>query len=223
MNDDYVQEIGNSDDITEIVFILDKSGSMQGLEKDTIGGFNSMLEKQKKQRGLAIVTTVLFDNNYHVIHNRVPLKDVQRMTERDYFAGGTTALLDAIGITANNIMFAHKSQKNIIEKVIFIIITDGLENSSVEYTYDGTRKLIQKLKKEYGWEFILIGANMDAVLTANRFGIDKNKAVNYHADKVGTELNFKTVSQVLSDVRSGIEIDKTWKNDIENDYNCRNK
>ena len=189
--------------LTELVFILDKSGSMSGLEKDTIGGFASMLNKQKALEGECRITTVLFNNNYELLHDRVDIAAVNPITEKEYQVGGNTALLDAIGITVNKIDNVQKntSEDHRAEKVVFIIITDGEENSSKEYTADKVKAQIERQKSEYGWEFIFLGANIDAVITASRFGIPTDRALDYIADKEGTAINFKVLSNIVGSVR----------------------
>lgn len=208
---------------TEIVFILDKSGSMSGLESDTIGGYNAMLNKQQKERGEAIVTTVLFDNHYEIIHDRTNLKEIKSLTEKEYFVGGTTALLDAVGITINKIVNATKNTKREYQpdKVMFVIITDGMENASREYDYKRIKAMIEKQKEKYNWEFIFLGANIDAVETAARFGINEDRAATYNADSMGTQLNYSAVSNVISDIRMNKTVCKEWKEEIEADYEDR--
>lgn len=177
--------------MTELVFILDRSGSMSGLEKDTIGGFNSMLEKQRKEPGDAVVSTVLFDNETEVIHDRVVIADVPNLTDKEYFVRGCTALLDAVGGAIQHIGNVHKyaRKEDVPEKTLFIITTDGMENASHHYTYDKVRNMIERQKERYGWEFLFLGANIDAAAEAKRFGIDESMAANYHCDEVGTVLN----------------------------------
>ena len=185
--------------LTEVAFILDKSGSMSGLEKDTIGGFNSMLEQQKEQRGECRITTVLFDHNYELLHDRIDVRAVAPITEREYRVGGSTALLDAIGRTINKIAAAQKNTAKEYRayKVLFVIITDGEENSSREFSARKVKKMIEQQKKRYDWEFIFLGANIDAVETAGHFGIRADCAVDYVPDGEGTELNFRTMGNVL--------------------------
>ena len=186
--------------LTELVFILDKSGSMSGLESDTIGGFNSMLKKQREEAGECRVTTVLFDNRYTLLHDRIDIRAVSPITEKEYYVGGSTALLDAIGRTIGKITAVQKNtaEDYRAEKVIFIIITDGAENASREYDAAQVKKLIEREKEEHGWEFIFLGANIDAVET----GIDSDRAVDYVPDKAGTELNFRVMSEAVSELRS---------------------
>lgn len=185
---------------TELVFILDKSGSMSGLESDTIGGFNSMLEQQKGVDGDCRITTVLFDNNYTLLHDRIDIRAVSPMTNKEYFVGGSTALLDAIGTTINKLASVpgNTSEDCHADKVIFVIITDGEENSSREYSADKVRSMIEHEKEKFGWEFIFLGANIDAVKTAQRFGIDADRAVEYVPDAVGTQLNFEAMAETVA-------------------------
>lgn len=209
--------------VTELVFILDKSGSMAGLEADTIGGFNAMLTKQKKEEGEAIVTTVLFSDNYELLHDRINIKGVSSMTDRDYQVGGMTALLDAIGSSIQKIGNTQKrtSYEERANRVLFVITTDGMENSSCEYNYEKIRSMISYQKEKYGWEFIFLGANIDAIATAANFGIAEEFAVKYYADKEGTRLNYESVSDVVSSYRNGAKINKSWKKGIETDYASR--
>lgn len=208
---------------TEIVFILDRSGSMSGLEEDTIGGYNSMLKKQQIEEGEARVTTVLFDNEYKIVHDRGDIREIRPLTDNEYFVRGTTALLDAVGTTINKIVSATKNTKKEYQadKVMFVIITDGMENSSREYTYEKVKKMIEKQKEEYNWEFIFLGANIDAVETASRFGIAEDRAANYHADSQGTALNYEAVSEVITDIRLERRVTGKWKDKIDKDYKTR--
>ncbi len=210
---------------TEIVFILDRSGSMSGLETDTIGGYNSMLKKQQLASGEAFVTTVLFDDEHEVIHNRVNINEILPISESEYFVRGSTALLDAVGKSVNNTINAIKNTEKAKQpqKVMFVIITDGMENSSSEYTYKKVKKLIDHQKKQYDWEFIFLGANIDAIATAAQFGIDEDRAVNYNADSEGTKLNYEVVSELIVNMRSKSMIDENWKDKIDEDYNRRKK
>ena len=189
--------------LTELVFILDKSGSMSGLESDTIGGFNSMLEKQKKESGECKITTVLFDHNYELLHDSIDIRAVSPVTEKEYYVGGTTALIDAIGRTVHKISNVQKNTAKEFqaEKVMFVIITDGAENSSVEYNADAVKAQIEQQKEKDGWEFIFLGANIDAVSTASGLGINPNRAVDYIADGEGTSLNFRAMSAAVSEYR----------------------
>ena len=210
---------------TELVFVLDKSGSMSGLEDDTIGGYNAMLRKQQKKPGEAIVTTVLFDDEYELLHDRINIKEIEPITEKEYFVGGCTALLDAIGKTIHKIYNAQKYMKeeHRADKVMFVITTDGMENASREYTYERISEIIEIQKKEYNWEFIFLGANIDAISTAKRVGISADRAANYYADSEGTKLNYEVVSEVISDFRANKSIDQSWKEKIDEDYNRRSR
>lgn len=189
--------------LTEVVFILDRSGSMGGLESDTIGGFNSMLEKQRKEEGEALISTVLFDDRTEVIYDRVPIEDVKPMTDKDYYVRGCTALLDAVGGAIHHIANIHKyaREEDRPEKTLFIITTDGLENSSKEYNYAKVKQLVETEKEKYGWEFLFLGANIDAVAEAGKFGICADRAVNYECDQAGTALNYQVLSDTMSAVR----------------------
>lgn len=211
--------------MTELVFILDRSGSMSGLESDTIGGFNSMLEKQKKEGGRALVSTVLFDNAAEVIHDRLPLEDVPRMTEKDYFVRGCTALLDAVGGAIHHIGNIHKyaRREDVPEKTLFVIITDGMENASRRYTYQKVHDMIRHEREKYGWEFLFLGANIDAAAEAKRFGIDESRAANYNCDGAGTALNYDVISDAVTSVRSSLPLAADWKARIDEDYNTRGK
>ena len=211
--------------LTELVFILDRSGSMSGLESDTIGGFNSVLTKQQTEEGSANITTVLFDDKYELLHDRCNIAKISKISEKEYFVRGTTALLDAIGKTIHKMgnVQKHATDDERAEKVMFVIITDGMENASVEYSYDQIKKMIDHQKKKYEWEFIFLGANIDAVETAARFGILEDRAANYHADGEGTMLNYEVVSETVSMVRSKNSIDSTWKDRIDKDYESRKK
>lgn len=211
--------------LTELVFILDKSGSMSGLERDTIGGYNSMLEKQKAVEGECRITTVLFDNNYELLHDRIDIRAVNPITEKEYQVGGSTALLDAIGRTIHKIGNAQKNTADDYrsEKVMFVIITDGEENASREYSADKIKAQIERQKAKYGWEFIFLGANIDAVQTAGRFGIAPDRAVDYLADSAGTELNFKVMSAAVSTFREKGTVDEACFEDIRKDVQRRGK
>ena len=211
--------------MTELVFILDRSGSMSGMEQDTIGGFNSMIRKQKQQEGAVLVSTVLFNNHCTVLHDRVPLERVQPMTENEYCACGTTALLDAVGGAIKHIGMVHKYARpeDRPEKTLFVITTDGLENASRKYTYDRVKMMIQRQKEKYGWEFLFLGANIDAAKEAARFGIDEDRAANYHADSVGTAVIYEAVSEVVCGMRGCQPVNAAWKKRIDEDYQNRGK
>ncbi|MBQ7922986.1 MAG: VWA domain-containing protein [Clostridia bacterium] len=208
--------------ITEIVFILDRSGSMAGLEADTIGGFNAMLAKQKAVDGKTWVSTVLFDHVSEVLHDRIPLERVPAMTERDYSVRGSTALLDAVGGAIRHIRNIHKYARpeDVPTKTMFVITTDGMENASHQYDYDTVRDMIEEQKK-HGWEFLFLGANIDAAAEAKRFGIDASHAANYHCDEVGTAVNYEAVSDAIAQVRCGAPLAKNWKAKIDADYKKR--
>ncbi len=209
--------------LTEIVFILDRSGSMSGLEKDTIGGFNSLISKQKKEKGEAWVSTVLFNNISTVIHDRIPIQKVDPMTDEDYCACGSTALLDAIGEAIHHIGNIHKyaRKEDVPERTLFIITTDGMENSSHCYSSSQVKTMIERQKEKYGWEFLFLGANIDAVDTAASVGIDASCAVDYLPDNVGMKLNYEVLSDTLSFFRSSKELNCSWKDRIAEDYQSR--
>lgn len=209
--------------LTELVFILDKSGSMSGLEADTIGGYNSMLIKQQAVEGECCITTVLFDNTYELLHDRIDIKAVSAITEKEYAVGGSTALLDAIGRTIHKIGNAqkHTAEEYRAEKVMFVIITDGEENASREYSADKIRAQIQRQKTKYGWEFIFLGANIDAVQTAGRFGIAPDRTADYLADSKGTELNFMVMSKAAATFRESGAIDPMCFEQIRKDVRQR--
>lgn len=211
--------------LTELVFILDRSGSMSGLEKDTIGGFNSLLEKQKKEAGACIVTTVLFDDRYELLHDRIQIHGITSMTEREYFVRGSTALLDAMGVTINKIGNAqkHTAEAERAEKVLFVITTDGMENASREFTAEKIRTMVEHQKAIYGWEFLFLGANIDAVATAAQYGIAEDRAASYHADADGTQLNFIAVNEAVVKFRTNQKMDAHWKAPIEEDFKKRSK
>jgi uncharacterized protein YegL len=210
-------------DLTELVFILDKSGSMGGLEADTIGGYNSMLKKQKAIKGECFITTVLFDDGYELLHDRIDIKAVNKISDKDYFVGGSTALLDAIGKTIYKIGNAqkHTDATYRAQKVMFVIITDGQENASQLYCAQKVKKMIEKQKAQYGWEFVFLGANIDAVQTARDFGIDADRAQNYHADSKGIGIQFCEIGEAVSSMRKAGIIEKKWGNKIEEDYKKR--
>ena len=209
---------------TELVFILDRSGSMAGLESDTIGGFNAMLEKQKKQDGACYVSTVLFSNDSRVLHDRLPLEKVQPLTDRDYTVGGCTALLDAIGDAVRHISNIHKyaRSEDVPAQTLFVITTDGMENASRRYSADEVRRLISE-KKEKGWEFLFLAANIDAVQTARRFGISEDRAVNYHADAIGTKAVYENVSDAIQEARCCRPIGSKWRKKLDEDFESRKK
>ena len=209
--------------LTEIVFILDRSGSMAGLEKDTIGGFNAMLEKQRHGEGQALISTVLFSGESAVIHDRVDARDVPPLTEKDYFVCGCTALLDAIGGAIHHIGNVHKYARaeDRPERTLFVITTDGMENASRHYDLRRVRAMIERQKARYGWEFLFLGANIDAVDTAARLGIDADRAANFHCDARGTQLNYAAVSDAVRAVRCAAPLTADWKERIDNDYQSR--
>ncbi len=215
----------NRNNITEIVFILDRSGSMAGLEGDTIGGFNAMIEKQRKEEGECYVSTVLFDNVSEVLHDRVKLSEIRPMTENDYTVRGCTALIDAIGGAIHHIGNIHKYARaeDVPEHTVFIITTDGMENASRRYSSDRVKKMIKHQKEKYGWEFLFIGANIDAVETAAKYGIDSDRAVNYNADSTGTEILYKSVAMAVGSVRRRESISSDWCAEIDADYKKRGK
>ena len=211
--------------ITELVFILDRSGSMSGLEADTIGGFNAMIEKQKKVDGKCFVSTVLFDNESEVIHDRVELENVNPMTDDDYTVRGCTSLYDAIGGAIRHIGNIHKYARpeDVPENTMFVITTDGMENASHFYNNKQVKDMIERQKEKYGWEFIFVAANIDAVETAGRYGIDADRAVNYHADSKGTQIVYETVAQAVCNVRASKELRGDWSEKIDEDYRNRGK
>lgn len=210
-------------DLTELVFILDKSGSMHGLEKDTIGEFNSLIEKQKKETGEAIVSTVLFSDNSHVIHNRIALNEVPTLTSREYYVDGCTALLDAIGNAINHIIQVRRrtSEEEQPEKTIFIITTDGMENASVEYTYKKIKSMIEYQKEKFGWEFIFLGANIDAAAEAERMGIQREHAVTYCCDSTGINVNYEGLDEAITEIRVKKSLSTNWRRNIDKDYKNR--
>ena len=211
--------------LTELVFILDRSGSMAGLEKDTIGGFNAMIEKQKDEPGEAYVSTVLFDNLSEVIHDRVKLENVPQMTRKEYYVRGCTALLDAVGGAIHHIGNVHKyaREEDRPEKTLFVITTDGMENASRRYTYDKVKAMIRRQKEQYGWEFLFLGANIDAAKEAARFGIDADRAANYHADHTGTAVIYEAVSEAVCCVREARPMAADWKRSIDEDFRKRGR
>ena len=217
--------------LTEVVFILDRSGSMSGLERDTIGGFNSLIERQKKEEGEVFVSTVLFDDTTEVLHDRVGLDKIRPMTEKEYYVRGCTALLDAIGGAIHHIGNVHKyaREEDRPEKTLFVITTDGQENASRQYTYEKVRQMVERQKKRFGWEFLFLGANIDAIAEAGRFGIKADRAVNYNCDSVGTEVNFNAISKAVSKVRAcgdPCQLDEAlmdWDEEITKDYQHRKR
>ena len=211
--------------LTELVFILDRSGSMAGLESDTIGGFNSVIDKQKKTEGEAYVSTVLFSNDSKVLHDRLDIREVEPMTDREYYVGGSTALIDAIGGAVKHIGNIHKyaREEDIPEHTTFVIMTDGMENASRHYSSDEVKRMIERQKEKYGWEFLFIGANIDAVETAKHFGIGSSRAANYHADPEGTRVVYEAVGSAIAYQRTGARMDESWSAPINEDYNKRKK
>ena len=211
--------------ITELVFILDRSGSMSGLESDTIGGFNAMIDKQKKQDGECYVSTILFDNVSEVLHDRVKLTEIKPMTDKEYTVRGCTALIDALGGAIHHIGNVHKYARNedVPEHTVFVITTDGMENASHKYSSDKVKRMIERQKEQHGWEFLFIGANIDAVETAAQYGISKDRAVNYNADEVGTHILYESVSAVVGNVRANKCIDREWSEELNEDYKRRGK
>lgn len=211
--------------LTEIVFILDRSGSMCGLEADTIGGFNSLIAKQKKEEGEALISTILFDDCTEVLHDRVPLDRIKPMTEEDYYVRGCTALMDALGKAIKHISTIHKyaREEDRPSKTIFIITTDGKENASRQYSSERVKKMVEERKSKYGWEFLFLGANIDAVETAGHFGISKDRAVNYHSDSEGTALNYEVLSDAICSVRACRPLTAAWKTRIDSDFEKRKR
>ena len=209
--------------MTELVFILDRSGSMAGLESDTIGGFNAMIEKQKKQDGGCYVSTILFDDVSEVLHDRVKLGDIPKMTENDYTVRGCTALIDAIGGAIHHIGNIHKYARpeDVPEHTMFVITTDGQENASHRYTSEQVKKMIERQKEKYGWEFLFIGANIDAVETAARYGISRDRSVNYNADGEGTHILYESVAKAVCNVRASAPLSADWSEEINADYQRR--
>ena len=213
--------------LTEIVFILDRSGSMAGLEADTIGGFNSLIAKQKQEPGRALISTVLFDDKSEVLYDRVPLDTIEPMTDKSYYVRGCTALLDALGKSIHHIGNVHKYARpeDRPDQTLFIITTDGIENASKWYSYEKIKTMVERQQSRYGWEFIFLGANIDAISVARQFGIDEHHAANYHADQAGTALNFAVLSEAVCSVRKckAAPLSADWKRKIEEDYQNRNK
>ena len=211
--------------LTEIVFILDRSGSMAGLEKDTIGGFNAMIEKQKAEEGEAYISTVLFDNESVVIHDRISLDRIPKLTEKEYYVRGCTALLDAVGGAIHHIANVHKyaREEDRPEKTLFVITTDGMENASRRYTYDKVKQMITRQKEMFGWEFLFLGANIDAAREAARFGIGADRAANYHADHQGTAVIYDAVCETVCDFRASRPMAAGWKKRIDEDFKKRGR
>ena len=213
--------------LTEIVFLLDRSGSMAGLESDTIGGYNSLLDKQKNQDGEALISTILFDDKTEVLHDRKALSQTPHITQEEYYVRGCTALLDALGDAIHHIGNVHKyaRDEDRPEKTLFVITTDGMENSSRRYHYEDVKKLVERQKEKYGWEFLFLGANIDAIAVAGRFGIQADHAVNYECDSAGTQLNYAVLNEAVSKVRACAgapqALSANWKKEIETDYKKR--
>ena len=209
--------------LTELVFILDRSGSMAGLEDDTIGGFNAMLEKQKAEPGEAYVSTVLFDNRSEVIHDRLPLERVPALTRKEYYVRGCTALLDAVGGAIHHIGNIHKyaREEDRPERTLFVITTDGMENASRRYDYRRVKEMIERQREKYGWEFLFLGANIDAAKEAARFGISAERAANYHADHQGTGLVYEAVNAAVCSVRASKTLENDWRASIDEDFKSR--
>ena len=210
--------------LTELVFILDRSGSMAGLERDTIGGFNAMMEKQKREPGETLVSTVLFDQDTQVIHDRVPLEELRPLTEEEYYVRGSTALLDAVGGAIRHIGNVHKyaREEDVPEKTLFVITSDGMENASRRYDYDRVKAMIRHQQERYGWEFLFLGANIDAAQEAGRFGIRPECAADYHADSRGTRVIYESLSQAVCQVRTcDAPLRADWKEEIDRDFKGR--
>lgn len=212
-----------NNNLTELVFIIDRSGSMYGLEKDTIGGFNSLIEKQRKENGDCYVSVVLFDDVSEVLYDRVKLENVREMTAEDYEVRGCTALIDALGGAIHHIGNIHKYARNedVPEHTVFVIITDGMENASRMYSSDRVKNAVKRQKEKYGWEFLFIGANIDAVETAANYGIGADRAVNYNADSKGTEILYETVSSAVEQIRANAPLCSKWCAELDEDYKSR--
>lgn len=212
-------------DLTELVFILDRSGSMGGLESDTIGGYNAMLKKQKENDGEAVITTVLFDDELELLHDRISIHGIRPITEKEYFVRGTTALLDAMGKAMQKIINVQRNTIDELkaEKVLFVITTDGQENASREYGYAQIKAMIEKQKRDFNWEFIFLGANIDATEEASKFGIDEDRVAEFHNDAVGIEMNYASVSDAITELRSNKNLSANWKKAIDEDYKKRKK
>ena len=209
--------------MTEMVFVIDRSGSMSGLESDTIGGFNSTIKKQKEEEGEAKVTTVLFDNRYEVLHDRFDIGQIGDMTEREYYTRGTTALLDAMGRAIHKTINVqkHLPEEERAENVVFVVITDGYENASREFSYRDIRRLVETEQEKYGWEFLFLGANIDAVAEGGRLGIRPTKTARYMHDERGTDIAYRAVSKAVSDLRVNKNIDDSWCEEVVEDYAAR--
>ncbi len=218
-------KIPQSNNLTELVFILDRSGSMSGLESDTIGGFNSMIKTQKKETGECLVSTVLFDDECFVLHDRIKLSDVPEMTDKDYNVRGCTALIDALGGAIHHISNIHKyaREEDVPENTLFVITTDGQENSSYRYSSDKVKKMVEEKKEKFGWEFIFIAANIDAVETAKSYGISQDRAVNYNCDELGTKILYEGVSNAVKNVRASAPMTADWCGEIKSDFEKRSK
>ncbi len=212
-------------DLTELVFILDRSGSMAGLEHDTIGGYNALLAKQRAGAGDALITTVLFDDRIELLHDRSGIKGVQLITEKDYFVRGSTALLDAIGISIDKIVNAHRhtAEEERPGKTMFVITTDGLENASRRFSYEKIRQMVSYEQEKYGWEFLFIGANMDAIAAAQRFGIHANRAATRHNDALGTQAQYNAINNAVSSLRMSDYVPQDWSAVIDQDYQARSQ
>lgn len=215
----------NTNRITELVFILDRSGSMAGLVSDTIGGFNAMIEKQKQTEGTVLVSTVLFDHESIVLHDRVPLSEVRPMTDADYSPRGSTALFDAVGEAIHHIGNIHKyaRREDVPAKTLFVITTDGMENASHRYTREKVREMIRRQTDRYDWEFLFLGANIDAAETAESIGIHKDRAVDFVADACGTQKNYAAVSEAVTQLRACAPLGNAWRQEIDRDYKKRGK
>lgn len=210
--------------LTELVFILDRSGSMAGLEGDTIGGFNAMMEKQRREPGETLVSTVLFDQDTQVIHDRVPLEELGPLTQEEYYVRGSTALLDAVGGAIRHIGNVHKyaREEDVPEKTLFVITTDGMENASRHYDYDRVKAMIRRQQERYGWEFLFLGANIDAAQEAGRFGIRPECAADYHADSRGTRVIYESLAKAVCQVRTcAAPLQADWKKEIDRDFKGR--
>ena len=225
MRDDQEEKNMEKNNTTELVFILDRSGSMSGLEGDTIGGFNSMIEEQKEKDGACYVTTILFNDRSLTIHDRIPLTEVPKMTRDDYRVCGCTALIDAIGAAIEHTEMIHKyvRKEDVPAHTLFMITTDGLENASTKYSSKEVKRMIEQKKEKEGWEFVFIGANIDAVETARHFGIQEDRVANYHADKVGTGVVYRAMSAVVGNMRNGCDYCSEDLEEVRKDYKSRRK